>query len=320
MARRCVIVTFLLFNSIFLCSTQAQQVTSENVIQGAELNDGLRHLGLCDAQGQLYRQSGGRGRSVMRVARDGSTLVFTIPGPEGVMGVVAPAIPGLSVLDTGFSPTEGLFRQVLRFDGEGKVVAQHRVHVDFNPTAMAITSSGNTVIVGYRMENDARQYVGSVLDGTDRVLKSFDFPPVSASERDWGFGRIVGGDGVAYFVPDSATGPIYSITDSGNVKASPIAPRSGTHHHKWILGQGVAVEEYEMRSEAVPGLVFFDIYDLSSGKKLGTKMLSRPVGFAVACYLGEDVSVLAHSGKASPAIKLLTVKLEDVGDRSIGKP
>jgi hypothetical protein len=75
-----------------------------------------------------------------------------------------------------------------------------------------------------------------------------------------------------------------------------------------------------MQSEAVPAPTLFDVYDLSSGRKIGTKVLPRTVGFATACYLGDEVSVLAHSGKASPALSLVTVKLEDRTDKTSGKP
>ena len=59
-----------------------------------------------------------------------------------------------------------------------------------------------------------------------------------------------------------------------------------------------------------------DTFDLVTGRKIGTKAL-RPAGFSIACYLGDEFSMLAHSanveksrGLSPDALRLVTIKLE----------
>jgi len=60
----------------------------------------------------------------------------------------------------------------------------------------------------------------------------------------------------------------------------------------------------------------FDEYDLKTGEKVGTKS-APPTGFQFGCYMGDEVSMLAHSAHADPArhrswdtLRLVTSKLK----------
>jgi len=88
------------------------------------------------------------------------------------------------------------------------------------------------------------------------------------------------------------------------------------HHNQWLFGLGVAVEVYQYVGEK-PHVIFrFDEYDLGSGQKVATKS-SPPVGFALGCYSGDQISMLAHSAHVDPArhlspdtLRLVTAKLQ----------
>jgi hypothetical protein len=78
-SRLAIFVLFVNLSPVHL--SHAQQVTSEVVIPGASVNDGYQ-IGwtTCGIDGQLYRHpADGHLRSVMRVARDGSTLIYALP-------------------------------------------------------------------------------------------------------------------------------------------------------------------------------------------------------------------------------------------------
>jgi hypothetical protein len=121
---------------------------------------------------------------------------------------------------------------------------------------------------------------------------------------------------------ESGAGPTYSIAtiaESGHVdvKVIPAPPVSDTRHHfDWLFGRGNVVDLYQFRGEKPPGTDRLDVYDLASSKKIGSKILP-PAGFAPACYLGDEFSVLAHSahvkaerGLSPDTLRLVTVKLE----------
>ena len=307
----------------------AQQITSDVVISGASLNDGYAGS-ICDDDGQLYRRPvnarpGGHEVSLMRVAKDGSTLLFTLPESEWPIDVFAPVATGLAALNNRYTAAEGISNHMYRFDGQGKLQTERTVSIDFQPVAMAETKSGMTIIVGYRprveTDKEARTYGGAVLNASDQVVKLFEFPPTAEGNK-WATlqtHRMAGGDSGASVILESGTEPNYSIatiSESGQINILPLATVSGARYHDWFFAKGVAAEQYQFAGEKPPGATKIDTFDLTSGKKIGTKTLF-PAGFAVACYLGDEVSMLAHSahveksrGLRPDALRLVTVRLE----------
>jgi hypothetical protein len=287
----------------------AQQVTSDVVIFGAGPNDGYVNPGLCDSEGQLYRRSHGRGaQSVMRVARDGSTVIFATPENEGLL-LVAPDSVGVTLLSVSPPQSQVLPRHLYRFDRQGSLISQHEVTLGFNPLNMAVTSSGKIIVVGYRTQDQDKNPVGAVLDADGQVVRLLEFPPAAMKNGDWTPSKMMGSDGVAYFIPYSQTGPIYSITESGRIDIIQVAPVGDHLFDKWLFGNGVAVEEYVPPAEKFPRGIWFDIYDLTTGKKIGSKSLPHAMGGTTACYLGDEVSWLAHS-QGSQELRIITVKLK----------
>jgi len=137
----------VLFASISIYISYAQQVTSDVVVSGAPLNDGYMSWDTCGADGQLYRRPSVHLNSIQRVAPDGSTMIFALPG-DAVPHAIAPAGTGLNIMASDISPTEGRIYGMHRFDSQGDLLTQHRVLIDFQPTEMAVTSSGKTIVLG----------------------------------------------------------------------------------------------------------------------------------------------------------------------------
>jgi hypothetical protein len=288
----------------------AQQVTSDVAISGAGLNDGYVNGGQCDSEGQLYRRSNGRGaQSVMRVARDGSTVIFATPETEGLL-LVAPDSLGVTLLSVSPPRSQVVPRHLYRFDRQANLVSQREVTLDFNPLNMAVTSSGKIIVVGYRTQDQDKNPVGAVLDADGQVAHLLEFPIAAMTNGDWTPSKMTASDGVAYFIPYSQTGPIYSITESGRIDVIHVAPVGDHLFDKWLFGSGVAVEEYVAPAEKLSRGIWFDIYDLATGKKIGSKSLLRAMGGTTACYLGDEVSWLAHS-QGLQELRLVTVKLKN---------
>jgi hypothetical protein len=92
-------------------------------------------------------------------------------------------------------------REATEFFGSTDDETQHRVVVDFHPTAMAITSSGKTIVVGHRPDlspKDDQKYGGAVLDADDHIVKSFELPlPPGGGGWTVAGSRMAVGDGVA---------------------------------------------------------------------------------------------------------------------------
>jgi hypothetical protein len=309
-------------------SSLSQEITSDVVISGASLNDGYAGSH-CDDDGQLYRPPvstrPGQSVSLMRVAKDGSTLLFTLPKPEWSIQVFAPTAAGLAVLTNRYDAATGRSRHMYRFDGQGNLQTERTVTIDFHPLAMAETKSGMTILVGYRTregtDNEDRTYGGAVLNASDQVVKLFEFPPAADGDK-WTTvpsHRMAVDDGGASIIFESGNDPnssIITISESGQIHMLPLATVRGTRYHDWFFAKGVVAELYQFPSDKLPVPIKIDTFDLTSGRKIGTKNL-RSAGFSFACYLGDEMSVLAHSahvaksrGLSPDQLRLVTIKLE----------
>jgi len=212
-----------------------------------------------------------------------------------------------------------------RFDGHGKLLTQHKLSFDFQRSVMVVGSTGKITVVGYRPKNptdqEARKYFDAILDADDQLQSLFD---IALAENGTGwvparFPRMASDGGIAHLILQSGVEPhfaIANISESGKVEIIPPDTVSGARAHDWFFGEGVAAELYQFPGEKPPGATQWDTYDLTSGKKISTRTL-LPTGFAVACYLGDAVSVLAHSahveksrGLPPDALRLVAVKLQ----------
>jgi hypothetical protein len=321
-------ITAALFASISAIHVSyAQEIVSDVVISGSTFNDGFMNWAVCDSEGQIYRGWGDRRENaVMRVARDGSTLRFTLPESDNAAGVFTPVSRGLAILNSSSLRGEPTAYRMYRFDEQGNVVTRRPVSMDFHPTIMAATTSGKTIVVGYRPERhwiDATRYGGAVLDADDQVLQLFEFPPAAAGDKWTAVGpRMTGGNGVAYLILKSGSRPTYAIatiSESGQIDVKTLSvPQDGEtrQHNEWLFGPGVAVEVYHFVGEK-PHVIFrFDEYDLTSGKMIRTKT-TPPAGFVTGCYSGDEVSYLAYSahvkkarGLSPDTLRVVTVKLQ----------
>jgi hypothetical protein len=309
--------------------SSGQQITSDVVVSGASTNDGYRNSN-CDEDGQLYRipmyaRPGGEPVSVMRVAKDGTTRLFTLPRPDWLIQAIAPAAEGLVVLTNPGDEEDRGLTHVYRFDPHGNLQSQRSVSLDFQPVAMAETKSGATIAVGYRPrvggDQETRTYGGAVLNPSDQVIKLFEFQPTT----DGGQWKVVHShrmavdDRGASVVLESGDDPNYAIAmidESGQIRMLPLDTVRGARYRDWFFAKGVAAEQYQFAGEKPPGYTRIDYFDIVSGNNLGTKRLPG-VGFAVACYLGAEVSMTAHSahveksrGLSPDALRLVTVRLE----------
>src|SRR5215472_9758656 len=130
------------------------QIVSDVVVQGSSMNDGYGGWPVCGVGGQVYRKpDGGDRTSVMRVSRDGSTLLFS-PPEHGYPVVIAAAGSGLNVLSSVYSTTERRVHfQMYHFDGQASLLAQNPVTIPIQPYGMAVMSSGRTIVLGTRLKD-----------------------------------------------------------------------------------------------------------------------------------------------------------------------
>jgi hypothetical protein len=329
MPSRFAIIAVLLISISPIPASHAQQITSDVVISGSTFNDGYMNWAVCDSEGQIYRGWGDRRENaVQRVARDGSTLRFTLPASDNAAGVFAPVSQGLAILNSSSFRGEDISYRMYRFDAQGNIVTRRPVSIDFRPTIMTATSSRKMIVVGHRPQNeswvDSTKYGGAVLDADDQVVQLFEFPPAPAGGKWVAVGpRMAGGDGVAYVILVSGAQPTYAlatISESGHVDINvlKVPPKSDTrHHNEWLFGPGVAVEVYHFAGEKPHVKFRFDEYDLTSGKMIRTRS-TRGAGFVTGCYSGDEISYLAHSahvekarGLSPETLRFVTVKLEE---------
>ncbi|MGB9234568.1 MAG: hypothetical protein WCC04_09155 [Terriglobales bacterium] len=314
-----------------------QQIMGDVVVSGIGVPSWVGHQNgfQCDLKGELfYRPDLGPendARSVVvRVNQDGSTLLFQVPDRLDSLVRFAPANNGLVAIGraivAGLRPTDGPSSELrfYRFDGEGKVVAQHPISFGFSPTEMAVTSSGKTVVIGYlnRMTRQGARFAGAVLDANDKVIRLFELPE-PADGGKWAGGMMEGGEGVAYALLGSLPKRSYSvatITESGRVDIAdlpvPPTPPPGEWQAgrrlpiQWLLGPGGAVEEYSIYRE-MPSLTRFNEYDFASGKRVRTGTTPPAAAFPTSCYLGDRIVGMVRRGDGDQqSIHRVTIKLE----------
>lgn len=155
------------------------------------------------------------------------------------------------------------------------------------------------------------------------AIHLFDIPPTATGES-WvpvRYATMEAADGVAHLIlqsGQSADDPNFGlavIEESGNVKVIPLDTVTGERCHQWFFGPKVLAELYQFAGEQ-PAL-HWSLYDTSTGNRIGTKSISRPAGFSYACFLGDEVSMLAHSahveksrGLPPDTLRLVTMNLE----------
>src|SRR5215472_1963913 len=331
--------SLLLANIVLLNASYAQktpcppvstaQIVSDVVIQGASMNDGYGGWPVCGVDGQVYRKPGrGDLTSVMRVSRDGSTLLFS--PPEHVYpGVIAAAGSALNILSSVHSTAErSVPFQMYHFDSQANLLAQNPVSIPVQPYGMAVMSSGRPIVVGTHLKDPDnpgnRKYSFAILDENDQLVRSVDLPLPSGG-GGWTFAsQMAAGDRVAYVMLHSNQPPqtaIATISEKGNqsldikVIAAPLDTQT-RHHNEWVFGPGVVVDMYFYTNERPNVTDRIDEYDLKTGEKIATKS-APPAGYQTGCYTGDEFSMLAHSAHVDPArhlspdaLRVVTSKLQ----------
>jgi hypothetical protein len=305
--------------------SQGQQIIADVPVSWIGLEGGPSD---CDQQGRFlyrpyYRRDEHDDRLVVRVNQDGSTSQFQIPEEKERANVFASSNDGMVVIAARNDQPLRVFH-LYHFDAKGKVVSQHTASFEFKPAALAVTSSGKTVLVGYVGGSGGREHlkpVGAILDGDDRVIGHFEFPPTTEG-GNWMAGWIAGGDGVAYEILKSWGKPTYSlatIAESGriDIRVLPAPPEDKMRHHlTWQLGPGVVVESDSIDGQ-LPNLIRFDEYDLQSGKKLRTTSMpppNFPNGLPVVnCYGGDELAALvSRVDGGQQSTRRVTLKLTPI--------
>jgi hypothetical protein len=266
--------------------------------------------------------------SLLGVSRDGAIATFELPEGESP---AAAATDGSSLVILALDrhphkvPPNSPFFDMFRFDNQANLLSQQRVNIDFIPSQMAVLPSGKTILVGNYHEpgqDDEEKHVAAIMDTDGQVIKRIPFPlPPQGGGWTLVTYRLVAGEDAAYMVLHSydppATG-IAKISETGriDVKIVQDAPYDDVRHHNaWLLGPGVAVEEYHMVGKTRP-IGRFDEYDLNTGEKIATKGSSALGG---GCYTGSEITTLAASFHVDPSrhlspdtLRLVFSKLEEL--------
>jgi uncharacterized OB-fold protein len=264
--------------------------------------------------------------SVSEVSRDGSIVTFQIPRPMAPV-VAAVGASGLSVLAAYPHRLHEDYRyEMYQFDSQANILGHYLAGIDFHPLQMAVLPSGKTIVAGHLGDIPWRHrgewtYMGAVLDAVGGVITKFEFPSARDGAR-WTLNsreKMATGGGAAYLVLESESDiGIAKISESGRLDIKTIpGPRDGDQrrHHLWLLGPGVAVEEYTYRGERPRIRMHYDEYDLNSGEKIATKVSA---GGSAQCYFGTEVGWTkgsAHTGPSSDlspdTLRLVFSKLEN---------
>ena len=241
--------------------------------------------------------------SVLGVSRDGSIVTFQ-PPDKATPVVAAVDSSGLSVLAAHPRHLHEDFRwEIYQLDNQANLLGHHSAAIGFQPVQMAVLPSGRMTIAGHTGDlswshRDQWNYVGGIFDADGSMIEHFKFPSPTDGGK-WTFNsreKMIERNGAAYVVlqsDSSDAAAIARISESGsvNIKALPESPDDDQrHHHLWLLGPGIAVEEYSYTGERPRIRMHYDEYDLNSGKKIATKVSA---GGSATCYYGTEVNWIA---------------------------
>ena len=320
-------VIAVLFVGVLPVVTHSQE--NNEVVLGS-IKDQLS-LAACGPDGRTYFWRQNRdpstgamsGPALLAVSRDGSMATFELP-----IGALVTAVDDSGLRVLGALPHrlhEDWRFEMYELDSQGSQLGHYSAAIDFFPRQMAVLPSRKTVVVGHTGDvsyshRDQWTYVGAVLDTVGRVVTKFEFPSPAGGGK-WmveSREKMAVEDGAAYLVleSDSDTG-IAKISEAGHVDVKIIADPvdDDEHpHHLWLLGPGVAVEEYGYLGDRPRFKMHYDEYDLKSGEKIATKVSS---GGSAQCYFGTEVSWTVGSGNVDPSrhlspdtLRLVFTKLE----------
>lgn len=277
----------------------------------------------CGANSQAYLPSRGPQYFVLRVAMDGSNLIFNLPDKK-YADAVAPYASGVNILSPRLQPEKK--RIIYHFDNLGNFLTQHFVLTDLDDTMMATTSSGTTMLVGRRRDSQSEdwEYGGIVLNADDQVVSHFKLPsPPPAG--GWSFGPtdhllMTADDKAAYVLLRSDRPPVTEIamiSESGKLSTTSLdaATAEDQHEHiRWLVGPGGIAEQYILvqSGHRVGGpFQHFDEYDMRSAKNIGSKTarMGTATPFTAACYYGDSVTGLGGGPQVAPDEPYLRLRI-----------
>jgi hypothetical protein len=291
--------------------SNAQTGDRDVVVSGASSNDPYSVTARCEADGQVYRWASmqwNQPGSIMRVARDGSTVLFMLP-QRATPGIFSATTDGLYVLSDHPWKGEGRAYDFYQYDSHGNLLKENLVHTDFEIIKMVVLPSSTIVVVTSFRGKDPEdwKYGGAVLNATGEVVKTFDLP-LPPGGGGWTYASPLGAENnVAYSMLHANFGnqtAIATISESGHldIKMISVPNDSERHHNQWIFGNGMAVEVYHYIGERPHVSFHFDEYDLATGTKIATKKTAPGQGgYNVGCYYGNEVTWLADSAHVDPA-------------------
>jgi hypothetical protein len=303
---------YFVFVSLFsTCLGEAQRASSDVVVSGASVNDPYSLTAMCGANGQVYRWTWGISshlNSVMRVARDGSTVLFMLP-QDAHPEFMAAGTDGPYILSAHFWKGEGRAYDLYQNDSGGNLLNENVVRTDSEITRMAALSSGRVVVTTVRgKDSEDRKYGGAILGADGQVVKTFALP-LPPGGGGWTFvSQLVARGDAAYVMLHSNLGDktaIATVSEAGRLAIKLISVPADTEqwrHNQWLFGAGVAVEAYHDPTERPHISIRFDEYDLATGEKIAAKKAAPGVGgYNIGCYYGNEVTWLAGSAHVDPA-------------------
>jgi hypothetical protein len=272
--------------------------------------------------------------SLLGVSQDGVIVKFEFPEQE-MPETAAPDGSDLLVVSVDRHPHKvapsGPLYDIFHFDNQANLLTRQRLDLGFHPQQMAVLSSGKAVIVGLQDATDQEdwKFVGAIVDADGQVLARFKFP-LPPEGGGWTFEsrRMQGGSDAAYMMLHSenpqATG-LAKISEDGQIEIK-IVPEpiynDQRHHNSWMLGAGVAVEEYHYVGER--STQHYDEYDVNTGQRTASRYAFISGGSRLGCYGQSEVSNILQGTYVDPTGKLsldtLRLVFAKLHDQAVSAP
>ncbi len=288
----------------------------------------------------LYDMAGYDGGPILKVSSDGKRAVrFAMesvpdvggagildfaPGPRGEVYLLASKRVESSGLEEIY---------LITFDNDGKFRSKHQLDLSLRPKQIAAFSSGDFLIAGREIPEDktthplnAKPFVG-IFNGRGQFLRRLQLradveakPETKKSPLGEEFQSIdrqyekalgaslaeMSDDGNVYLMRQSPTGPVYVISPAGVlVRTIKLVPPSGATLSTVKTSRGHLVAEFlRFKPDGTQiEAIFFDLYDLSNGKKVSEySVTDARIGSALACYTADAFTFVGNDGDGHLAL------------------
>jgi hypothetical protein len=340
MRRLCIATLIAALAASATSPTEIKLAITKKVPLNGELEDlvtfGLLEEMSCDSDGNIFspstRKYSSANNAVVRFTHDatsytkfsidalthlsGGTIIDFDLEPSGELYVLARQVLKYSEVEVPMEFGEDF---LIRYNKSGKALSQLQLKVDtdnFSPTGLAVLSSGEFLVVGYRLAEGKTFMIAESFQHDGNLKARFELGhggTRTSNGKTVSSPRVfhpvaVKANGLIYVMRGSTTEPIYVLSEAGQLlKTIQLKPLGLEFDSPKIMGNNLIVREHPPFSDEETGIrirtgpqrVNLPLFSLESGD-IADEYYWHEETFGLACYTSESLTFIGQDLSAMP--------------------